>query len=154
KTGIPTTDQTNDVTNNPFWEELVLAIVPLAMPLAQTVAARLKISSLAAPSVLDVGGGSGIYSAVLLAANPKAQAAQGDWANVNKSALKLAGSHGVGDRYKTIEGAFHREDFGNQAHDIAIYSNFAHQESPAENTAIFRKLRKALKPGGTLVISD
>src|SRR5207244_1651846 len=44
--------------------------------------------------------------------------------------------------------------FGTAEHDVAVYSHIAHQESPSQNTATFRKIRKALKPGGTLVISD
>jgi len=153
KTGVPKTTQTADLAENPFWEELVLSIVPLAMPLAQIVAARAEFSKLASPSVLDVGGGSGVYSAVLLGANPKAQATQIDWPNVNRIARNFVAKHGVEDRFKTVDGDFHTVDFGSQ-YDLAIYSNIAHQESPADNTAVFRKFRKALKPGGTLVISD
>ena len=37
---------------------------------------------------------------------------------------------------------------------MIIYSNIAHQESPADNIAMFRKAKKALKPGGVFVISD
>jgi len=32
--------------------------------------------------------------------------------------------------------------------------DIAHQESPRDNVAVFAKFRKALKPGGALVISD
>src|SRR4029077_17953827 len=45
-------------------------------------------------------------------------------------------------------------DFGAGKYDFAIYSHIAHQEAPADNVAIFRKFRKALKPGGALVVND
>jgi hypothetical protein len=45
-------------------------------------------------------------------------------------------------------------DFGSGIYDYAIYAHIAHQEAPADNVTIFRKFRKALKPGGTLVIND
>lgn len=38
--------------------------------------------------------------------------------------------------------------------DYAIYRHIAHQEAPADNVSIFRKFRKAIKPGGTIVVND
>jgi ubiquinone/menaquinone biosynthesis C-methylase UbiE len=154
RTGVPTIAETTDMANNPFWEELVLSIVPLAMPLAHMVQAKMAFADRKAPAVLDVGGGSGVYSAVLLGANASATATQIDWAPVNAVARTFVGRFGVGDRFKTVDGDFHQVDYGDAAFDLAIYSNIAHQESPADNVAIFRKLRRALKPNGTLVVSD
>src|SRR4029077_3188109 len=45
-------------------------------------------------------------------------------------------------------------DFGAGKYDFAVFSHIAHQEAPADNVTIFRKFRKALKPGGTLVVND
>ena len=63
-------------------------------------------------------------------------------------------SRAVGDRFSTADGSLHDVDFGNDEHDFAVYSHVAHGESPAGNLDAFRKLRTALKPGGTLVIAD
>ena len=60
----------------------------------------------------------------------------------------------MAERFLTIDGDFHTADFGSAEHDIAVYSHIAHQEPPGENIAIFKKFRRALKPGGTLLISD
>jgi len=60
----------------------------------------------------------------------------------------------VADRFETIDGDFHTVDFRSANYDYAMYGNIAHQETPANNVAIFRKFRKALKPGGTLLIND
>lgn len=146
--------RTLDTKENPFWEELVLAIASLQFPVAQIVAERLGIAKAGPVSVLDVGGGSGVYSAVLLTGNPDATATQIDWANVNRIARNFTGKFGVADRFKTIDGDFHTIDFGTTSDDIGIYSNIAHQESPEDNIVIFRKFRKTLRPGGTLVVSD
>jgi SAM-dependent methyltransferase len=154
KTGVPVASHTADEPENPFWEELVLAIAPLAMPLTHFVAEHTRFASLETPSLLDVGGGSGVYSAVLLQANPRATATQIDWANVNRIARGFVGRFGVGDRFRTVDGDFHTTDFGTGAHDLAIYSNIAHQEGPSSNLDVFRRLRRALKPGGVLVVSD
>jgi len=98
-------------------------------------------------SILDVGGGSGVFSAFLLQANPKAQATQVDWPTVNAIARDFVGKLGVGDRFHTIDGDFHTVDWGSD-HDIPIYSNVAQQESPQQNVAAFQKFRKGAEPEG------
>ena len=45
-------------------------------------------------------------------------------------------------------------DFGASKYDFAIFCHIAHQETPADNVAVFKKFRRALKPGGTLVVND
>jgi SAM-dependent methyltransferase len=106
------------------------------------------------PSVLDVGGGSGMYTLACLEENQEATGTQIDWPSVNRIARGLAAELGLSDRFRTVDGDYHTTSFGEGEHDVAIYANVAHLESPAENLAIFRRLRRALKPGGTLAISD
>lgn len=142
------------VEENPFWEKLALSIAGMARPVARMAAERLSLATLEGPSILDIGGGSGIYSAEWLALNPSARATQVDWPNVNRMARDHVASHGVADRFETVDGDFHEVDFGEAVHDIAVYSNIAHQESPGSNRKIFRRLHRALRPGGTLVASD
>jgi SAM-dependent methyltransferase len=154
KTGLPTAVHTADVADNPFWHVLVTAIAPLSFPVAQMAADRLGIAAAGPISWLDVGGGSGVWSAAWLGANKQATAYQLDWPQVNAIGRQFVGAFGVGDRFKTIDGDFHAADLGAAKYDYAIYSHIAHQESPSENVAIFRRLRAALKPGGTLVIND
>lgn len=154
KTGLPSAPNTSDVADNPFWHVLVPAIAALSFPVAQMAAERLGIAQAGLVSWLDVGGGSGIWSAVWLGTNKQAEANQLDWPNVNKIARQFVGSFGVANRFHTIDGDFHTSDFGSDKYDFAIYAHIAHQESPEENIASFRKLRKALKSGGTLIVND
>lgn len=154
KTGLPTAPHTADVADNPFWHVLVTAIAPLSFPVAQMAAERLGIATAGPIAWLDIGGGSGVWSAAWLRANPQATGYQLDWSNVNAIGREFVGKFGVGDRFRTIDGDFHVTDFGTAKYDYAIYSHIAHQENPSENVAIFRRLRGALKPGGTLVIND
>ena len=154
QTGRPLLTETADLPENPFWEQLVPAIVVLSVPVVRAAAERLGLAQAGPISILDVGGGSGVYSAIWLGINPRARSTQIDWANVNRIAREFVARHGAADRFRTIDGDFHTTDFGNSEHDVAVYSHIAHQESPADNIAIFRRFRKGLKPGGTLVISD
>jgi SAM-dependent methyltransferase len=154
KTGEPTARNTADVADNPFWHVLVPAIAALSFPVAQMAAERLGIARAGAVSWLDVGGGSGVWSAVWLGANKQGVGYQLDWPNVNKIGRGFVSNFGVADRFHTIDGDFHTTDFGAEKYDFAIYAHIAHQESPDGNIANFRKFRKALKPGGTLVVND
>jgi len=154
KTGNPTASSRSDTADNEFWLELVPAIAALSFPVAQLAAERLAIAKAGAVRWLDVGGGSGVWSAVWLGANPQARGVQLDWPKVNTIAKGFVSSFGVGDRFETIDGDFHSVDFGSQEYDYAIFGHIAHQETATDNIAIFRKFRKALKPGGTLVIND
>ena len=154
RTGEPQATDTADVIENPFWEQLVPAIAVLSVPSALTAADKLGLAKAGPISILDVGGGSGIFSVLWLGMNPQARSTQIDWSSVNQIARSAAAEHGVGDRFGTVDGDFHTVDFGTNEHDVAIYSHMAHQETPTDNIAVFRKFRKALKPGGTLVIND
>jgi ubiquinone/menaquinone biosynthesis C-methylase UbiE len=154
KTGLPTAVNTSEMADNPFWHLLVPAIAALSFPVAQLAAERLGIAKAGNVSWLDVGGGSGVWSAVWLGLNKQANGTQLDWPSVNKIGHGYVGNFGVGDRFHTIDGDYHTTDFGSAKYDYAIYAHIAHQDSPAENLATLRKFRKALKPGGTLVIND
>ena len=154
RTGEPMAQETTDHADNQFFEKLVPAIAALSFPVAQMIAGRLGVGGAGAVRWLDVGGGSGVWSAVWLQANQAATAFQLDWAGVNRVAKAFVGRFGVADRFNTIDGDFHQVDFGDRTYDYAIYGHIAHQETPADNVAVFRKFRRALKPGGTLVVND
>jgi SAM-dependent methyltransferase len=155
RTGAPVTDDaTVDVADNPYWEELVPTLAAQSVPVAMIAADMLRLAEAGEISILDVGGGSGIYSAIWLGLNPAARSTQLDWGPVNAIARRIVAERGAADRFTCIDGDFHTTDFGTAAYDVAVYSHVAHQEGPEDNVAIFAKFRVALKPGGTLVISD
>lgn len=154
RTGLPTAPHATDVSDNPFWHVLVTAIAPLSFPVARTAAERLALGTAGPISWLDIGGGSGVWSAVWLGINRQASGFQLDWPHVNAIGREFVGKFGVGDRFKTIDGDFHSADFGDARYDYAICSHIAHQETPADNIVLFRKCRKAVRPGGTFVVND
>lgn len=154
RVGGPVKDVVVEVANNPHWEEIVKAIAAQSVPAAGIAADVLKLADAGAISILDVGGGSGIYSGIWLSANPAARATQLDWEPINAIARRLLDERGVGERFTTLDGDFHTTDFGTAAYDVAVYSHIAHQEGPQDNIEVFTRLRQALKPGGALVVCD
>jgi 2-polyprenyl-3-methyl-5-hydroxy-6-metoxy-1,4-benzoquinol methylase len=152
--GGPVAAPVVEVANNPHWEEIVRAIAPQSVPAARLATEVLGIAGAGPLAILDVGGGSGIYSATWLAANPDARATQLDWQPINAIARRLLAERGLDDRFTTVDGDFHHTGFGAGAYDIAVYSHIAHQESPEANIEVFTRLRQALKPGGALVVCD
>lgn len=145
---------TVEVADNPHWEKLVTALAAQSVQVAEVAARQLAVADAGEVSVLDIGGGSGVFSAVWLGLNPAARATQLDWAPINAIARRLVAERGVADRFTCVDGDLHTTEFGTAAYDLVVYSNIAHQEGPEENTAILTRIRAALKPGGTLVISD
>lgn len=154
RVGGPVADAAVDVADNPHWEEVVPAIAAQSVPTAMIAAETLRMADAGEISILDIGGGSGIYSAIWLELNPAARSTQLDWGPVNAIARRLVAERGAADRFTCVDGDFHTTDFGTAAHDVAVYSHIAHQEGPEDNVAIFARVRAALKPGGTLVICD
>ncbi|MCE7000933.1 methyltransferase domain-containing protein [Saccharothrix sp. S26] len=154
RAGGPVSDATVEVADNPHWEKVVTAIAAQSVPVATIAAEALGLADAGEISILDVGGGSGVYSAIWLSLNPDARATQLDWGPINAIARRLLTERGVADRFTCVDGDLHTTDFGTAAYDIAVYSHIAHQEGPEDNIATFTRLRDALKPGGTLVVND
>ncbi|MDI3390605.1 class I SAM-dependent methyltransferase [Streptomyces sp. B-S-A8] len=154
RAGGPMTDPTTEVADNPHWEEVVPAIAAQSVPAATVAAEVLSLAEAGEVSILDVGGGSGIYSAIWLETNPAARATQLDWEPINAIARRLLDERGLGDRFTCVDGDFHSSDFGTAKYDVALYSHIAHQEGPEGNIEVFTRLRDCLKPGGALVVCD
>jgi ubiquinone/menaquinone biosynthesis C-methylase UbiE len=152
-TGVPRFQYTADTADNKFWEDLVLALVPLALPVVE-VLLKSDLGQKDGLSLLDIGGGSGVYSALVLQKNATARATQIDWPNVNRIGRAFVERFGVGTRFITTDGDFHTTDFGESAYDLVVLSNICHQESPRDNVTLFGRVRRALKPGGALVLSE
>jgi len=154
RAGGPVRQATVEVADNPHWEKLVHAIAAQSVPVAMIAADTLRLAEAGAISILDIGGGSGIFSASWLGLNPAARSTQLDWGPINAIARRLMAERGAGDRFTCIDGDFHTVDLGTAAYDVVVYSHIAHQEGPEENIAMFTKVRNTLKPGGTLVVND
>jgi ubiquinone/menaquinone biosynthesis C-methylase UbiE len=152
RTGDPL--ETGGLPSAEFFSRLVPAIAPLAFLPASLAAQELGVADAGPLEALDVGGGSGAWTVVLGKLNPQIRVTQIDLPAVNRVARELVAREGIGDRFYVVDGDFHVQDLGWSRYDLAIYSNIAHMLGPAQNYAVFEKIRRALKPTGTLVVAD
>jgi len=102
---------------------------------------------------LDVGGGSGTYTLAFLAAVPQLRATLFDLPPVIEMARKRVRDAGVGDRVSLVSGDFYKDTLP-PGHDLALLSAIIHQNSLAENVALYRRIHDALEPGGRIVVRD
>ncbi len=129
------------------------------------LAATHKIASLAAPRlvtalgltqvsrVLDVGGGSGAYSAAVLRAFPKATAEILDLAPVLRITSRYVREAGLEERVQLRAGDFGHDGFG-AGFDLVLLSYVLHLNAPEGARRLLQKVRDALVPGGHVAIND
>ena len=124
-----------------------------------TVGSRLAAEMVAAiepcdaTRLLDVGGASGTYTQAFLEACPGMRATLFDLPPVIEMARRRLGPTDVIDRVGFVAGDFYRDELP-QGHDLALLSAIIHQNSAEQNVELYRKIFRALEPGGRLVIRD
>ena len=103
--------------------------------------------------LLDVGGGTGIYSIAWLLQHPELRAIVWDRPEVLKVAAELAAYHGVDDRLTTVAGDMFKDPVPEGA-DVILFSNVLHDWDVADCWSLVARTAAALRPGGRLLIHD
>jgi predicted O-methyltransferase YrrM len=106
-----------------------------------------------ARNLIDVGGASGTYTIAFLKAAPEMKATLFDRAAVIPIARERVAEAGMLDRVRLVAGDFYEDELPG-GHDLALLSAIIHQNSPAENVELFRKVLRAIVPGGRMIIRD
>jgi len=120
-------------------------------PLAGQVVASVPVGPFR--HLLDVGGGSGSWTIAFLRANPSARATIFDLPQVMPQARDRMAAAGLADRVSLVAGDFCADALPRGA-DLAWVSAIVHQNSRADNRALFAKVFAALEPGGRILIRD
>ena len=103
--------------------------------------------------LLDIGGASGTYTMAFLSKYPKMKAVLYDLKEVIPLAKKRLESEGFLHRVALAAGDFYKDELPGGC-DLALLSAIIHQNSPEENIELYKKIYRALKPGGALLIRD
>lgn len=148
--GKPVED--NDDPNDPAYRrQFTWAMHHRSCDVAPQIAAQLDLRG--ARTLLDLGGGPGTYALAFLKRNPRLRATVCDRAPALAVARQLAAAVPHGRRLSYLPLDFVEQPIPGQ-YDVVWFSNVLHIYSPEENQRVFRKIFKALVPGGRLLIQD
>jgi len=123
----------------------------IAAPLAPRIVAAVNPGT--SRTMLDVGGGSGVYALAFLQPVPEMRCTLFDRPAVIEMARERLSKAGVLSRVNLTPGDFYRDEFP-PGHDLAFLSAIIHQNSPEQNLNLYLKVFRALVPGGRIVIRD
>ena len=130
---------------------LTLALAGRAKNVAPVLAERLPVEG--AKTVLDVGGGTGIYSIALLQRHAHLRAVVFDRAEVLKVAGEMAQAYGVADRIELVAGDMFAGDLPRGC-DVVLLSNVLHDWDVPECRALVGRCAAVVPEGGRVVIHD
>ncbi len=102
--------------------------------------------------LLDLACGCGIKSLALAQARRNARVTCVDSAEVLVVARDLARRLGVTGQTSFVTADILSDDFGAERYDAVLLGLITYILTPAQNTAVFQRAFKALRPGGKLVI--
>ena len=132
-------------------ESFIAAMHARGVQQAKEIATVLELSQ--TRRVLDIGGGSGIFTFEMIRQNPSIKGYIFDLPNVIPITEKYIAEEGMGKSVKTIAGDYLKAHFGYDF-DLILISAVLHINSAEENQLLIKKCAEAITPGGQLVIVD
>lgn len=138
-----------------FFPVLVRTLHVLQRDRARTVAGALGPKRGARGlRVLDVACGSGVWGIPYAEADSTTRVTAQDFPAVLKVTQQYLKRHRVLRQYDFLPGDLNTVEFGLSRYDLAILGNIVHSEGERSARSLLRKLRRALAPGGRVVIID
>lgn len=131
--------------------KFTLALAGRAKNVAPVLARKVPLDQ--AKVLLDVGGGTGIYSIACLQRYPGLRAIVWDRPEVLKVAREFAEAAGVADRLQLQPGDMFADPVPDDC-DVILLSNILHDWDVPECRTLISRLAPALPPGGRLLIHD
>jgi len=128
-----------------------LALSGRARNVAPVLAEQMPLAG--ARLLVDVGGGTGVYSIALLRENPELRAVVWDRPEVLRVASEFAAGSGVAERLELQGGDMFSDPFPTGA-DVVLLSNILHDWDEPECLRLLRRCAEGLPPGGRLLIHD
>jgi ubiquinone/menaquinone biosynthesis C-methylase UbiE len=139
----------------PFWQRLVGALFPIEFPAATAMGAELlRLYPDGELRLLDVAAGSGVWGIGAAKQDRRVRVTAMDLVETLAVTREFVARHGLDAQYDYLPGNLRATDFGEGQFDAAVLGQICHSEGVRESKELFGKMRRALRPGGTLVIAD
>jgi 2-polyprenyl-3-methyl-5-hydroxy-6-metoxy-1,4-benzoquinol methylase len=107
-----------------------------------------------AREMLDIGGSHGHYAVALCRKHPGLRATILDLPEAVAHAAPILAQEGMGDRVVHRAGNALTDDLGEEAYDLVLIANLVHHFDDTTNRELVRRVARALRPGGVLVIGE
>jgi 2-polyprenyl-3-methyl-5-hydroxy-6-metoxy-1,4-benzoquinol methylase len=141
----------NVAPDHPIWIRFARAMGPFMQLDAKLVAEH--AGDPPPRRVLDVAASHGLFGIAFGKRFPECRVTGLDWSAVVAIARENAAVAGMADRYDTIAGSAFEVAWG-EDYDWVLLPNFLHHFDASSCTAILRRARAALSPGGRVAIVE
>ncbi len=130
-------------------DNYVHGLFDMGKGLAQRIGSLVDLS--ACHSLLDVAGGSGVYSIIFCRQFPQLKATVFDLPPILQRTQQIIAREGMTDRITVREGNYFTDDFGSGL-DAILLSNMLQTEGRQTARMVLQKAFAALSPGGKILI--
>jgi ubiquinone/menaquinone biosynthesis C-methylase UbiE len=154
RTGRPPRRVEDQAEAERFFPVLIRSLHVLNREPARRAAQVLLAGGTRGPAVLDVACGSGVWGIAVAEADPDALVTFQDFPGVLEHTRQYTGRHGVAGRCTYLPGDLKQVDIGEGRYDLALLGNIVHSEGERSSRDLFRRLHRALRPGGRVVVID
>jgi ubiquinone/menaquinone biosynthesis C-methylase UbiE len=155
RTGTPFKSIDNPEKGPELWDKLVDSLFALSYPASRELGKEIVRTRPQGPiAVLDVAAGSGVWGIGAAETDPRVKVTAMDLEATLPHTRRFVEQRKLGSRFEFLAGDLRKTDFGQGKYDAAILGHICHSEGPTHTQALFAKLARALKPGGTLAIAE
>lgn len=141
-----------EIENDPeLAREFTIVMNSLAIPPAKAIAKMVDFASYY--NMLDLGGGSGVFSITIAKECPHLKATIFDVPVVCDVAAEYVRKEKMEDRIRIVEGDFLKDELPN-SHDIVLISQVLHGKDSEACKLVLAKVFKVLPKGGKIIINE
>jgi SAM-dependent methyltransferase len=138
-----------------FFPQLAAAIFPLNFTTAQSVAEKLRVEALPKDArILDLAAGAAVWSIPMAQRHGGLQVDALDFPATLATTRTFVEQYGLADRYHYLTGRWQDVELPENAYDLILLGHILHSEGRTESERLIENMKKALKPGGRLVIAE
>lgn len=155
RTGMPSGGAQSLAHIEEYFSGLVKGLYVSNFSTAKKLATALAFSSTEKNChILDVAGGSGVWSIAMLEADKTSRATILDYPTVIEVAKQYVERHGLGERFEYLPGDLEVLDYPKKQFDLAVVAHICHAIGPKSTADLINSVAGSLKPQGRIVVVD